>query len=288
MICPECKKENSDKAKFCSGCGTKLIQEAKIQPPVTEEALCPGCGRALKPGTRFCSFCGTEIGLKKAAPQIVTEPDHNEKKHHTAAVPIILGIILLAAMLAAAVLFLVPKIKESEQAISVKPPKTSENSKAEEEVEAETEGEEKEISEEELEELSKQIEKAKEAFEQENYVEEEGCRPILESVMKECVELAEEYGAEDDELQEITEDAFSLYIDAVFAQVDLLFHQDVRPELYEQMRSDLNAGLEQADKLTAAELSVKKDELEEKMEELEESYFDRYIARFNTFTDLET
>ena len=55
MICPECRHENRDSAKFCEGCGGPLL------------ARCPACGTALRPGARFCDECGQPLAAGSLA-----------------------------------------------------------------------------------------------------------------------------------------------------------------------------------------------------------------------------
>lgn len=46
MICPSCKSENREKAKFCTECGAKL------------ELVCPKCENKLRLEAKFCDECG--------------------------------------------------------------------------------------------------------------------------------------------------------------------------------------------------------------------------------------
>jgi class 3 adenylate cyclase/predicted ATPase len=49
MQCPQCQHENSEAAKFCEDCGTKLIR------------TCPSCGHEVNPRAKFCPECGTPL-----------------------------------------------------------------------------------------------------------------------------------------------------------------------------------------------------------------------------------
>src|SRR5215213_9865423 len=49
MQCPQCQHDNREQAKFCEGCGTRLLVK------------CAACGTELGPGARFCSECGTPV-----------------------------------------------------------------------------------------------------------------------------------------------------------------------------------------------------------------------------------
>ena len=48
-VCPNCQTKNSDSARFCKKCGTKLQNK------------CPKCGAQLFPDSRFCVECGAVI-----------------------------------------------------------------------------------------------------------------------------------------------------------------------------------------------------------------------------------
>jgi hypothetical protein len=51
MECVHCRTENSEKAKFCHGCGRSLQQEV----------VCSQCGNKNIPGARFCEECGRPL-----------------------------------------------------------------------------------------------------------------------------------------------------------------------------------------------------------------------------------
>jgi hypothetical protein len=51
MQCPQCQHDNRAQAKFCEGCGTRLV------------AKCVECGTELGPSARFCSECGTPVAV---------------------------------------------------------------------------------------------------------------------------------------------------------------------------------------------------------------------------------
>jgi len=48
MKCPHCQTENSEKAKFCRGCGQ----------PLQTEVICDRCQHKNVIGSRFCEQCG--------------------------------------------------------------------------------------------------------------------------------------------------------------------------------------------------------------------------------------
>jgi predicted amidophosphoribosyltransferase len=52
IACPKCGYENSNGAKFCSGCGKPL-------PGL--KSHCPKCGKELDSGAKFCSGCGHQM-----------------------------------------------------------------------------------------------------------------------------------------------------------------------------------------------------------------------------------
>src|SRR5688572_26725112 len=49
MHCPQCQHLNSENAKFCEECGTRLI------------TACPQCGQQVSPTAKFCPACGTAL-----------------------------------------------------------------------------------------------------------------------------------------------------------------------------------------------------------------------------------
>ncbi|MBI3304326.1 MAG: zinc ribbon domain-containing protein, partial [Deltaproteobacteria bacterium] len=49
MQCLRCQHPNSEAAKFCEECGSKLIQ------------VCPSCGHAVSPTAKFCPECGISL-----------------------------------------------------------------------------------------------------------------------------------------------------------------------------------------------------------------------------------
>jgi chromosome partitioning protein len=53
MRCPTCLREDSEKKKFCSECGEKLLQ------------TCRQCGSDRLPADRFCGECGQKLGLQE-------------------------------------------------------------------------------------------------------------------------------------------------------------------------------------------------------------------------------
>lgn len=59
MICPQCRLENRDAAKFCRRCGVKL------------EIICRKCQALLTPDSVFCDECGTKVaGIAAIVPSI--------------------------------------------------------------------------------------------------------------------------------------------------------------------------------------------------------------------------
>lgn len=367
MICPKCNKSNSETAKFCSGCGTRLAPPAEENVRKPAVPLCGNCGKPLKPGARFCVFCGTAatedkrtgetgargLSLKKPA-AAVDAPPLREKKaaeddeilprpesrdssstvllygessreketktallQETSVIPaagrgvmmpgapagerslppaagnrssnggqklaIVLFVAagcLFAAALVAALIFLRPAAGGTQAEDTAR----QDGGEPETETEAAVDVVKEEIPEAELQALEERIGQGKEELENAHYEDETGCMAILESVMGDCTEYADQY-KKSSGLQETAQEAFQTYTEAVMGQVALLFGQDVRPELYAQMESDLNAGLEQAEKLRNAGFEIDTKELDEKLSSLEGEYADRYIERFNRFTE---
>src|SRR4051794_17487951 len=56
MQCSQCQHDNRAQARFCEGCGTRLV------------AHCAVCGTELGPAARFCSECGAPVAAPSAAP----------------------------------------------------------------------------------------------------------------------------------------------------------------------------------------------------------------------------
>lgn len=54
MHCPQCQQENSEAARFCEACGSRLVR------------ACPHCGQEVSPKAMFCPECGQ--GLVEASP----------------------------------------------------------------------------------------------------------------------------------------------------------------------------------------------------------------------------
>ena len=58
MICPQCRFENPEGAKFCNECGSRL------------EFACPSCTKVNPPESKFCNECGHPISTPATAPQV--------------------------------------------------------------------------------------------------------------------------------------------------------------------------------------------------------------------------
>src|SRR5205809_2223573 len=56
MKCPQCQQDNPADARFCNGCGTRLV------------LTCPSCNQVNPPASRFCNGCGEKLGNPSAAP----------------------------------------------------------------------------------------------------------------------------------------------------------------------------------------------------------------------------
>ena len=55
MKCSKCSFENTEDARFCSDCGSKL------------EIMCSACGKANQPGSKFCNGCGATLALPSSS-----------------------------------------------------------------------------------------------------------------------------------------------------------------------------------------------------------------------------
>lgn len=51
IVCPNCKHENEEGAKFCNQCGQAL----------NKKIVCPRCGNENAEGSSFCSKCGERL-----------------------------------------------------------------------------------------------------------------------------------------------------------------------------------------------------------------------------------
>lgn len=49
VVCPSCKTQNPNTAKFCKKCGTPL------------KNICPHCGANIEQNSKFCTVCGKQI-----------------------------------------------------------------------------------------------------------------------------------------------------------------------------------------------------------------------------------
>jgi len=76
MRCSACDHENRADAKFCLGCGTKLVLK------------CRSCGHDLPPGARFCDACGHPV---EAVPPAATAADPRSYTPHHLADKILTG-----------------------------------------------------------------------------------------------------------------------------------------------------------------------------------------------------
>ncbi len=56
MVCPACRAENREGARFCNECGSAL------------ELRCPACGAGHRAGQKFCDECGAPLGAASPVP----------------------------------------------------------------------------------------------------------------------------------------------------------------------------------------------------------------------------
>jgi class 3 adenylate cyclase/tetratricopeptide (TPR) repeat protein len=71
MACPQCQQDNPADARFCNGCGSRLL------------LTCPSCNQPNPPSSRFCNGCGQKLG-ETAPPAPVprfAEPQGYTPKH---------------------------------------------------------------------------------------------------------------------------------------------------------------------------------------------------------------
>src|SRR5262245_50114988 len=62
MICPACRHDNPQRAKFCLECGARL------------PAGCPQCGTELPPEAKFCLECGHRVApVEPVAPPATSQ-----------------------------------------------------------------------------------------------------------------------------------------------------------------------------------------------------------------------
>lgn len=66
MYCKYCGKQIADDAKFCDGCGKKLIEEAvPVSVPEKKEVRrCPKCGDPVSQYAQMCKNCGCNLTVK--------------------------------------------------------------------------------------------------------------------------------------------------------------------------------------------------------------------------------
>ena len=67
MKCKNCGAENQEGAKFCSSCGSKLVEEAEVVEevkPNANEARCRICGHINSTGDQYCKLCGSQLQAK--------------------------------------------------------------------------------------------------------------------------------------------------------------------------------------------------------------------------------
>src|SRR5688572_12075601 len=64
--CPECKAKLKPEAKFCTGCGAKIVPKT-----------CAECKAPLKPDAKFCAGCGAKAG-EAPKPEEGKKPAENQ------------------------------------------------------------------------------------------------------------------------------------------------------------------------------------------------------------------
>ncbi|HSM18775.1 MAG TPA: adenylate/guanylate cyclase domain-containing protein, partial [Hyphomicrobiales bacterium] len=76
MRCPNCRHENTEDARFCAQCGTRLSY------------ACSSCGAAADPSDKFCQHCGAKLSWadqpqEAAAPASPTDEPEGERREVT-------------------------------------------------------------------------------------------------------------------------------------------------------------------------------------------------------------
>ena len=81
MICPNCKRENSDEHLFCGYCGSRLENlntkddlENELNKTINKnqsKKFCKKCGKEITFNTDFCPFCGEETKEEKSSSYII-------------------------------------------------------------------------------------------------------------------------------------------------------------------------------------------------------------------------
>ena len=69
--CPECKAKLKPDAKFCTGCGAKIVPK-----------ICAECKMPLKLGAKFCAGCGRKVDeapAPKPDPKVDPKPEEGKK-----------------------------------------------------------------------------------------------------------------------------------------------------------------------------------------------------------------
>lgn len=239
--------------------------------------ICPYCNKNNLESAKFCGGCGARLTP-------VQKNNAGKRKQGKGLIPVltIVAVLLLLVTCAFAVVCFVPDVKEKIFHSGKESSETvnQENGGGD----GETGDNVGETFEEGLQKVEDLIAEAQDQFVDQNFAGENGCVALLESAIQKCTELKENYG-ESDDLDELAGEAFSHYLNTVSAENELLIKQDIRPELYEQMKSNLDGGLEQAAKLKGAGFEADTEELEEELEKIKADYRDRYIERFNQFTE---
>lgn len=87
MKCSVCGKELSDKAKFCTGCGSPVESSVSDYTANTKKydtenhIICPKCGASLSRNVRYCTLCGYNVIKDSSEKGIesISEDHHKEK-----------------------------------------------------------------------------------------------------------------------------------------------------------------------------------------------------------------
>jgi formylglycine-generating enzyme required for sulfatase activity len=99
MLCPYCKREHPDRAKFCPVTGQSLTLPI-TSVPASPQRTCISCGASLPPEAQICPVCGTST-----VP--AGEPGQVPPKASKPSMWIVLGLVVISAIVVICILLLV-------------------------------------------------------------------------------------------------------------------------------------------------------------------------------------
>ena len=108
IVCPDCGKEISDKAKKCIHCGKVMIEE--VQP----KKFCGECGSEISIDAQECPICGCPIETEKAENPVVAQIATNAKKNKKQLI-VVAALALVAILVGLVISFAGSVLNEDEQ-----------------------------------------------------------------------------------------------------------------------------------------------------------------------------